>query len=198
MFTGIITHKGKILELKKTDKTLLKIAVDEDFTSELGIGDSISVDGACLTVLEFGKNSFQIQLMPETVNVTSFSAIKVGDEVNLEKSMRIEQRIDGHLVQGHIDGVGVVDDFIQEKDNWVLSIQVPPNLRKYIIYKGSVSVNGVSLTISKKTKYGLEVSLIEHTLKLTNLKDLKIDNLVNIEIDVITRYIESLIKSEDD
>ncbi len=193
MFTGIITHKGKIQDIKHTSSVYFKIQVDPSFTSDLKKGDSISVNGSCLTVIEFEQNWFALQLMPETMKVTAFEVSNVGDEVNLEKALELGQRLDGHLVQGHVDGIGIVDSYIQEQDNWIISIEIPEKIRKYIAYKGSICINGVSLTISKKTELGLEVSLIQHTLDWTNLKNLGIGSKVNIEIDVIARYVENMI-----
>ena len=113
--------------------------------------------------------------------------------MNLEKALIISQRLDGHLVQGHVDGIATVESFKQVGDNWVLNLQIPKNFQKFIAYKGSICLNGVSLTVSKKTKNGLEVSLIKHTIENTNLGSLKKGNLVNFEIDVIARYIENMI-----
>jgi riboflavin synthase len=193
MFTGIITHKGKIQEINRSESVYFKIQVDSSFVEDLKKGDSISVNGSCLTVIDLGQDWFALQLMPETMKVTAFEISNVGDEVNLEKALELGQRIDGHLVQGHVDGVGIIDDYTQEKDNWILSVQVPEKLRKYMAYKGSICINGVSLTISKKTEFGLEVSLIQYTLDWTNLKALEVGSKVNIEIDVIARYVENMI-----
>ena len=197
MFTGIITHKGEITEIKTSKSVLFTISTSTDFATDLKIGDSICVNGACLTAINIEKNikkpSFELQLMPETMTKTAFDISKVGDEINLEKAMTFNQRLDGHIVQGHVDGVGKINQYIQEEDKWILSVKIPQDLRKYIAYKGSVCINGVSLTVSKKTEDGLEVSLITHTLENTNLKSLKINDLVNIEIDIIARYIENMI-----
>jgi riboflavin synthase len=197
MFTGIITHKGKIAKIKPSPNNpnciFFTVEVDNDFVKDLKIGDSIAHDGACLSVIELESNSFKLQLIPETIAKTNLKNKKIGDYVNLEKAMIVGARLDGHIVQGHVDGVGTVSSYIQEPDNWVLQIQVPENLRKYIAYKGSISINGVSLTVSKKTENGFEVSLIGLTLIKTNLGDLKVDDLVNLEVDVIARYVENMI-----
>jgi riboflavin synthase len=197
MFTGIITHKGKIDKIQTSPNNpnciFFTIEVDNDFIKDLKIGDSIAHDGACLTVIELEQNSFKLQLIPETIAKTNLKSKVVGDFVNLEKAMIVGARLDGHIVQGHVDGVGIVSSYIQEPENWVLQIQVPESLRKYIAYKGSIAINGVSLTVSQKTKQGLEVSLIGLTLTKTNLDDLKVDDLVNLEVDVIARYVENML-----
>jgi riboflavin synthase len=197
MFTGIITNKGKIAKIETSPNNanciFFTVEVDNDFVKDLKIGDSIAHDGACLTAIELEENSFKLQLIPETIAKTNLKNKLVGDYVNLEKAMIVGARLDGHIVQGHVDGVGVVSSYIQEPDNWVLQINVPENLRKYIAYKGSISINGVSLTVSKKTDEGFEVSLIGLTLIKTNLGELKVDDLVNLEVDVIARYVENMI-----
>jgi riboflavin synthase len=197
MFTGIITHKGKVTKIEASPNNpnciFFSVEVDNDFVKDLKIGDSIAHDGACLSVIELGGNSFKLQLIPETIAKTNLKNKTVGDYVNLEKSMIVGARLDGHIVQGHIDGVGTVSNFIQEPHNWVLQINVHKSLRKYIAYKGSISINGVSLTVSNKTQEGLEVSLIDLTLKKTNLGELKVGDLVNLEVDVIARYVENMI-----
>jgi riboflavin synthase len=193
MFTGIITDLGKIIDIRKTDSVYYKIEVNEAFVSNLKLGDSISTDGACLTAIDIGDNYFELQLIPETVSKTAFKNKQIGSIVNLEKALSIGQRLDGHLVQGHIDDVATVSRFLQIEDNWVLSLEIPKIYRKFIAYKGSICLNGVSLTISKKLENGLEVSLIKHTLNNTNLGSLKVGDIINFEVDVIARYLENMI-----
>jgi riboflavin synthase len=197
MFTGIITHKGKVAKIETSPNNVncifFTIEVDNDFVKDLKIGDSIAHDGACLTVIELEQDSFKLQLIPETIAKTNLKNKVAGDYVNLEKAMIVGARLDGHIVQGHVDGVGIVTNYIQEPDNWVLQIQVPQSLKKYIAYKGSISINGVSLTVSQKTDQGFEVSLIGLTLIKTNLGELKVEDLVNLEVDVIARYVENMI-----
>jgi riboflavin synthase len=193
MFTGIITHTAKIVSITKTDSVYLEFEVSPDFLLDLKNGNSIAINGACLTVIDIAKNSFKIQIIPESLDKTNFKNAKVGDSVNLEKALMMSQRLDGHLVQGHVDGVATVKEFKQDGDNWVLSVDLPENFRKYIAYKGSICLNGVSLTVSKKTQDGLEVSLIKHTIENTNLGSLKVGDLLNFEVDVIARYVENMI-----
>jgi len=193
MFTGIITDLGKIIEIKKTDSVYYKIAVAPSFTIDLKTGDSIAIDGTCLTVIDFGSDFFELQLIPETVAKTAFKYKQIGSVVNLEKALKIGQKLDGHLVQGHVDEVAKVTSFIQNEDSWVLAVEVPAEFRKFIAYKGSICLNGVSLTVSKKTETGLEVSLIKHTIENTNLGTVKPGDIINFEVDVIARYVENMI-----
>lgn len=192
MFTGIITYQAKINKIIKTDSVYLEFQPPLDFLTDLKEGDSIAINGACLTVIEILETTFKIQIIPESLDKTTFKNSKEGDLVNLEKALQLSQRLDGHLVQGHVDGVAKVTNFVQNQDSWVLGVEIPENFRKYIAYKGSICLNGVSLTVSKKTDTGLEVSLIQHTIENTNLGNLKVGDLLNFEIDVITRYVESL------
>jgi len=160
MFTGIVTHLGQISAIERQKTTYFTVKVDSDFLTDLKEGSSIAINGACLTVLDFSVNEFKFQLIPESLDKTAFLDAKIGDQVNLEKALKLNQRLDGHLVQGHVDGVGVVNSFVKQADNWVLSLTLPKEFHKFIAYKGSICLNGVSLTISKKTAIGLEVSLI--------------------------------------
>ncbi len=142
--------------------------------------------------MEITKDSYQIQAIGETLDKTNLGTRKEQDELNLETSLTLQKELGGHLVQGHIDGVGEVVNYNQSDEYWVLRIKPPQELMKFIPYKGGIAVNGVSLTISKSNQDTFEVSLIKHTLENTNLKDLAIGDLVNLEIDVIARYLEKL------
>lgn len=193
MFTGIITDLGKVVEIKNTDSVYFKIEVNSAFTTDLKIGDSICIDGTCLTVINFGLDFFELQLIPETVAKTAFKTKQIGSVVNLEKALKIGDKLDGHLVQGHVDDVAKVISFAQTTDNWVLEVEIPEAFIKFIAYKGSICLNGVSLTVSKKTEIGLEVSLIKHTIENTNLGSLKAGDIINFEVDVIARYVENMI-----
>ena len=195
MFTGIITHQAKITEVKKDKNTIFTQQTNPDLVNKLEIGASLAHDGTCLTILKkINDNEYQIQTMPETLKLTTFGEKKPGDEVNLEMPVMANQGLDGHMVQGHVDGLGVVSEYIQEKDNWVLTIKPEERLNKFIANKGSIAINGVSLTVSNKTKNTFSVSLIQKTLDRTNLSDLKAGHRVNLEIDVIARYMENYLR----
>lgn len=193
MFTGIIETMGKIKKIEnKNNKVYFTISV-KNFLQDIKIGASISCDGTCLTVVKKTKDSFTVELMPETLRLTKFADARAGDLINLEKSLKIGERIDGHFVMGHIDGVGVVKKVAGKGEYTDLIIKVPARLMKYLAYKGSVSVNGVSLTIAGAGKDWFKVCLITHTLEITNLSSLKIGDKVNLEVDMVARYLEKLI-----
>jgi riboflavin synthase len=190
MFTGIIETTGKI---KKIDGHNYTIEV-ENFLDDVAVGQSVAVNGVCTTIISFGGNEFTIELMPETLRVTNFSEVKEGDEVNLEKSLKADGRLDGHFVLGHVDGVGKIEEIKEDGEFIDLIISAPEDLRKYLARKGAVAVNGVSLTIAEDLKDRFRVSLITHTREVTNFKNIKKGDAVNLEIDMLARYLEKLIK----
>lgn len=188
MFTGIIEKTGVI---KKIERNYFTIEV-KDFLTDLKIGDSIAVDGTCLTIIESDGDSFKIELMPETLRLTNFSCLKEGDKVNLEKSLRVGDKLDGHFVSGHVDGVGKVKEIRKEGKFVDLIISVPADLRKYIARKGAIAINGISLTIAEDLKDSFRASLTTHTCEVTNLKNIKEGDLVNLEVDILARYLKKL------
>lgn len=191
MFTGIIIKVGKIKKIEnKRSKTYFTIEA-KDFLKNVKVGDSISCDGACLTVIKKDKDKFRVELMRETLKVTKFNGARVGNSVNLELALRVGDRLDGHFVMGHVDGVGMVEEFVGND----LIVKAPQKLTKYLVCKGSATINGVSLTVAGIVKNKLRISLIEHTLKNTNLSLLKKGDKVNIEIDMMARYLEKLLKN---
>ncbi len=194
MFSGIVEKMG---ELKKIEHKQGKIY----FTIEAGgllrgvkIGNSISCDGVCLTVIKNVGGKFAVELMPETLRLTKFSQSKVGDLINLEKSLKVGDTIGGHFVMGHVDAVGIIAKVVKQGADASLTIKVPKKIIKYLAYKGSASINGVSLTIADVNKDCFKVCLIGHTLKITNLGRLRVGDKVNIEVDTIARYLETLMK----
>jgi riboflavin synthase len=194
MFTGIIQEIGEIKEIKNGEWVYYTIGL-KTLNKDLKIGSSVAVDGICLTVLEFSDQDFTVQVMPETVQKTNLSLKTVGSKLNLEPSLKIGDTLDGHFVMGHVDGVGEVQNIAADGDYWVVSILSPVDLSKYIAQKGSVAINGTSLTVSKKSADSFEVSLIKHTLENTNLGDLKPGDKVNLEIDMFARYLENFVRS---
>lgn len=208
MFTGIIRNEGII---KKIDPPASALSASDwragnkkngkyftieakNFLRNVNIGDSIACDGTCLTVIKKTKDTFRVELMPETLRATKFKKAKVGDLVNIELALRLGERIDGHFTMGHIDEIGKIREITKDGKFKNLIISVPKKIIKYLTNKGSVAVNGVSLTISGVHRDWFKVSLITHTLKETNLSKLKKGDLVNIEVDMIARYLEKLIK----
>lgn len=192
MFTGIIQEVGSVKEIRVDDSYYITISCQKTLEN-IKIGSSICSDGICLTVLEFDESSFTVQVMPETINKTNLSEKKVGDKINLEPSLKVGDPLDGHIVSGHIDGVGIVEKVESSSDNWVLTIKPPTELMTYIAQKGSITLNGVSLTVSNVEKDLFSVSLIKHTLENTNLGSLRVGDKVNVEVDTFARYVEKFI-----
>jgi riboflavin synthase len=191
MFTGIIQAVGRVESLKPQGKDVcLSIATSALDMADVSSGDSIAVNGACLTVERFTSNSFQVHVSAETLACTT--GLDIGDEVNLEKAMRVADRLGGHLVSGHVDGVGAVTRFEIVEDCRFLAVQAPHALSRYIAAKGSITVNGVSLTVNAIEKDTFSVNLIPHTLQVTNLKNLQLGSKVNLEVDMIARYLDRM------
>jgi riboflavin synthase len=196
MFTGIIEAVGSVREARAATGGL-RIAVDTgalDLT-DVKLGDSIAVDGVCLTVVALAGKQLEFDVSRETLACAA--GFEVGAQVNLEKSLRLSDRLGGHLVSGHVDGVGTVARFEAAGDNRRLAIEVPREISKYIARKGSVAVNGVSLTVNAVDATLFEVNLIPHTLAVTGLHALAAGDRVNIEADLLARYAERLIEFKD-
>ena len=194
MFTGIIQAKGSIQEVHSSDDgVILKINSNTLDLSDSKIGDSIAVDGVCLTVTQMSNEWFTADVSNETINCTTFSDLSQGESVNLEKSLRLNQGIDGHLVSGHVDGVGKVQSINKDGDSTRIKILVEIDLIKYIAKKGSICINGVSLTVNSVEGNIFDVNIVPHTFSVTTLGDLSIESNVNLEIDLIARYVENLI-----
>jgi riboflavin synthase len=193
MFTGIIEGLGTIREIRSKGQGK-RMTVDADFFLEqTKIGDSISVSGACLTVVMIDDKRFTADVSPETLAKTTFGSAKIGDRVNLERALCLSDRIDGHLVSGHIDGTGTVALKKNIGDAIIVSFKVPEFISHYMIQKGSVAVDGISLTINDCDFNGFDVSIIPHTAKLTTIGFKKAGDLVNIETDMIGKYVERFI-----
>tara|TARA_A100001037_G_C15073651_1_gene600673 strand:- start:190 stop:777 length:588 start_codon:yes stop_codon:yes gene_type:complete len=195
MFTGIIEEVGKIRKLNRNND-IVDLEIDcKKIIHDLKTGESVSVSGICLTVTKIMENSFTVQIVPETINRTNAKYWVENTLVNLERSLQLSDRINGHIVQGHVDETFKVKEVNIIKDSWVLSFILNKKFQKFIIYKGSISINGVSLTISSVKKDFFSVSLIPETLKRTNLVNLKSNDLVNVEIDIFAKYIENFLKN---
>ena len=195
MFTGIVEEVGKIRKLNRNND-IVDLEIDcKKIIHDLKTGESVSVSGICLTVTKIMENSFTVQIVPETINRTNAKYWVENTLVNLERSLQLSDRINGHIVQGHVDETFKVKEVNIIKDSWVLSFILNKKFQKFIIYKGSISINGVSLTISSVKKDYFSVSLIPETLKRTNLVNLKSNDLVNVEIDIFAKYIENFLKN---
>ncbi len=194
MFTGIVETVGEIVEVTAGNgASRIGVASDLPLT-DVADGDSIAVDGTCLTVIRCREKRFYADVVEETLSVTTLGTLSPGSPVNLERSLRVGDRLDGHLVQGHVDGTGVVLGVRSEGDDWRVEIGIPPALRRYIALKGSVTVAGVSLTVAKAGEDRFEVALVPHTLSRTNLSDLEVSDRVNLEVDLMARYLERLLQ----
>jgi|ERR1700674_2976527 riboflavin synthase len=196
MFTGIITAIGKIQRVQPLAGDL-RLTIDAGTlgVDDLAIGDSIAVSGPCLTVVAIEANSFLVDASQETLRCTV--GLEVGAEVNLEKSLRLADRLGGHLVSGHVDGVGEVLAFQRVGESWLLRVRVPDELAIYVARKGSIAINGVSLTVNEVAQTMFEVNLIPHTLDVTTLKHLKAGQGVNLEVDMIARYVERILSTSN-
>lgn len=193
MFSGIIKKLEKPIKMKREASGMrITLSIPNGWTMEKG--ESISFDGTCLTVEIKTNNSFSVFLMEETLNKTTFFFLNKNHRFNLEKPLTLNTLIGGHLVSGHIDTIGKVVDIKNSGETKILTFQLPKKFIKYLVYKGSIAVNGVSLTVMSVTGSQFSVSLIPYTLKHTNLGDLKINDKVNIEADMVAKYLEKLIK----
>jgi len=191
MFTGIVTSIGKINQTAPRDGGL-RLTIDAGMLdlSDVAVGDSIAVNGVCLTAIALRGGRFEVDVSQETINCTV--GLDGANEVNLEKSLRLSDRLGGHLMSGHVDGVGEVVRFEAAGESFLLVIRAPQDLAKYIARKGSITVNGVSLTVNRVEDAEFEINLIPHTIAVTNLKNLKPGSRVNLEVDLIARYVERL------
>ena len=198
MFTGIIEEVGKVLSIKQ-EKDNHRLTVSSSvLAKELVQGASIAVSGVCLTAVEITPRSFSADLAAETWNRTSFSRIKEGASVNLELPMRADGRFGGHIVQGHVDGTGTFLslDRIPNADDYWLHIEIPPDLARYVIFKGSLSIEGISLTVARIEGTEVTVAIIPHTVQMTNLASLKKGDPVNLEVDMVAKYVEKMMSGE--
>ena len=192
MFTGIIQAVGKIARTEpRGQDSRLAIQADALDMSDVQLGDSIAVNGVCLTVVRFDQKSFDVDVSAETLRCTV--GFDLDGAVNLEKALRLADRLGGHLVSGHVDGVGEVVRFEPVGDCYVLEISAPDEIAKYVATKGSVTVNGVSLTVNQVAGQRFVLNLIPHTLEMTTLKHLKVGSRVNLEVDLLARYAERLL-----
>ncbi|MBF0492822.1 MAG: riboflavin synthase [Deltaproteobacteria bacterium] len=197
MFTGIIEGQGQITQIEKL-KHSLRMSVRSPFSlSKEKLGDSIAVDGCCLTITQKKGSTFSVDISPETLVKTCLADCQQGSLVNLERALRLGDRLGGHWVQGHVDTVATIGAirWTQEKDGkylW-LKIAYPKNLRKYLVSKGSITVSGVSLTINDLKKDTFELCLIPHTQKMTTLTAKKVGDRVNLEVDILVKYVESIL-----
>lgn len=189
MFTGIIEEVGHIVSAQRNAQSMRLTVAGDVIFSDMHIGDSISVNGVCLTVTSFAGKQFTADLMPESVNLTTFAKFTSGQPVNLERAMAVNSRFGGHMVAGHVDGQGRIRQIRKLDNSVVFTIESTPDVMDYIIYKGSIAVDGASLTVSKRESTYFEISIIPHTIANTILANAKVGTMVNLETDIAGRYI---------
>ena len=191
MFTGLVADKAKVISITRGAESAV-IQIESVLASEIKVGDSVSINGTCLTEIELSSNTFKADVMIQTLKVTSLGKLSEGDFVNLELATRADSRLGGHIVQGHVDGIGsVIENSPGEKWNKFV-VRVPKNLSKYIVNQGSIAIDGVSLTVGEISDDLLTLWLIPETLERTNLAQKSSGDIVNIEVDIIAKYVERL------
>ncbi len=194
MFTGIVEEMGAVTAMEKTLAGTRVSFLASTVMSDLNVGDSVSVNGTCLTVVSKGDRDFAVDVSPETLSVTTLGLLAPGAPVNLERAMKINERIGGHLVSGHVDGVGTIRSRRQEGNAVLLTIEAPPDILRYCIAKGSVTVDGISLTINDLSDRAFSVAVIPHTARVTTLGLKQVNDQVNLESDLIGKYVERLLQ----
>ena len=191
MFTGLVADLGEVVGVDQSQDGV-RLRVASELSSELTQGDSIAVNGVCLTATVVDGESFSTDVMNETLKLSSLAEVTAGSQVNLELAMRANDRLGGHMVQGHVDGVGTIAELLQDGFARRVRIETPPELLRYLVYKGSITVDGVSLTVAGLDDRSFTVSLIPETLERTNLGQLDAGATVNLEVDVLAKYVERL------
>jgi riboflavin synthase len=195
MFTGIIQAVGTVAEVASAGRmATMRIHAPALDRGDVAPGDSIAINGVCLTVTKLDTDGFSFDVSPETLAVTA--GFRAGDAVNLEKSLRLADRLGGHLVSGHVDAVGEVAAVERVDGNWIVTVRYPPQLSRYFARKGSVTLNGVSLTVNAVADDTFSLNLIPHTLAVTNLNALAAGSRVNLEVDLVARYVERMLNHE--
>jgi riboflavin synthase len=193
MFTGIIEETGTIKSIKWDGKSAVIDIYTLKILDDIKVGNSINTNGVCLTVTSFDSKIFSADVMAETMRRTNLNSLKSGSKVNLERALNLNDRLGGHLVSGHIDGTGIITELKKEDNSLWITIRADESVLKYIVFKGSVSVDGISLTIAEVNNNRFKVSIIPHTAKETTLLSIKIGERVNIECDLIGKYVEKFI-----
>jgi riboflavin synthase len=193
MFTGLVEEVGTVLEIRPAGKAIrLKLRASE-ILDDVALGDSIAVNGICLTVTHFDKSSFTVDVVPETMRRTTLHELSAGSPVNLERAMAMGKRFGGHIVSGHIDGVGRIVSIADEDIAKVVRVAAPPEVMRYVVEKGSITIDGVSLTVMDHEEDSFRISVIPHTWMITVLRHRRVGSLVNLEADIIGKYVERLL-----
>ncbi|MCL4166455.1 UNVERIFIED_CONTAM: hypothetical protein GTU68_042883 [Idotea baltica] len=191
MFTGIIEELGIVKQLNENLDNL-EITIQSNFTSELKIDQSVAHNGVCLTVVDIAKKNYTVTAIKETLDKTNLNTICIGDNINLERAMKLGERLDGHIVQGHVDQTGVCTNIKNASGSWVFTFEYNNKEKNVTIEKGSITINGVSLTVVNSKKNAFSVAIIPYTFEHTNFRDFKKGTIVNLEFDVIGKYVTRL------
>ena len=198
MFTGIVEELGNISQIKKTDTGKQFTITAKAIMDDLKVGDSVSLNGVCLTVTTYDESSFNLDLVKETLKKSNLGDLKKGNSVNLERAITLSTRLGGHILQGHVETVGVIMDKVPLGDGATFSVGIDPGFIRYCISKGSIALDGVSLTIASMSENIIKIALIPHTLEMTTLGLKDVGDSLNIETDIIGKYIERLMSFEDE
>ncbi len=197
MFTGIVEEIGIVKNFSKSsDNAVLQVQCDKVLTGTK-LGDSIAINGVCQTVVDIQPNSFTVQISNETLSVTNLSSLQSGEKVNLERALTLSSRLGGHIVSGHVDSQGKLLNIQKHSDFYNLEFEIPTSQTKYVVQKGSITINGISLTVAKITDNKIKLAIIPHTYNNTNLSELKSGDYVNIETDILGKYVEKILSAKD-
>jgi riboflavin synthase len=195
MFTGLVEGTGKLTKIEPRGKDM-RLTVQAAFELDrLELGESVSVDGVCLTVVSWEGSTFTVDVSQETLSRTTLAKRKMGDEVNLERALKLGDRLGGHLVNGHVDGTARVTKLQKRGESWVFQFEIPAELSRYLIEKGSVAVDGVSLTVNRCDDNSFDVNVVAHTAAVTTMRSLAVGDEVNIEVDLIGKYVEKFVRN---
>jgi riboflavin synthase len=193
MFTGIIEEIGTIEKVSPISGGLSLTIRAKKIIEDIAVNDSVCINGVCLTAIHVNNNSFQVEAVGATLDKTTFGGIKANELVNLERSLRLSDRLGGHLVQGHVNGLGTISEIKKLGENYLVKILIPEEIERYLIKEGSIAINGISLTIADLNSNEIAISVIPHTWQNTNLKNKKVNEKVNVEIDILAKYVEKLL-----
>ena len=193
MFTGIIEEMGIVSEVRRTLQGTILTIIASDVLADSKVGDSIGIDGVCLTMTQVDSTSFTADISAETLRRTTLGDRSLGDGVNLERSLRLNSRLGGHIVLGHVDDVGVISGWKDEGTSSMMRVSASPDVMRYVVFKGSICVDGISLTIANLFETEFEIALIPHTKQVTTIGKKRVGDRVNIEVDLLGRYVERLL-----
>jgi riboflavin synthase len=197
MFTGLVEEIGRVQSVTKSTKSARITIKASKVLEEAKLGDSISTNGVCLTVTEYSSGSFSVDVMAETMRRSNLHILSPGDEVNLERALRLGDRLGGHMVSGHIDGMGTIANYENEDNAVWVTIETSPEILRYIVQKGSIAIDGISLTVAYVDDRVFKVSIIPHTRDITTLLRKKVGDVVNLECDMVGKYIDKLLQSRE-